>query len=90
MRPQTLQKLKHGDAITGANFPTFVETYNYTVERCDNLKGDKDVNPQSGIIRVDNTDPEHPVIRCDLPETYGSGGAGGEVFPSAFEYTLQE
>lgn len=75
MKPKTLSELKHGNLLTKGNYPTFVETFNYAVKRLDNLLGDKDVNPQTGTIRVDNTDPEHPVIRCDKPILSGNGGA---------------
>lgn len=66
-RPQNLQELRHGKLLTENNFPAFVDTFNYVVRRLDNLVGDRDTNPQTGTIRVDNTDPEHPVIRCDKP-----------------------
>lgn len=64
-RPQALQKLKHDKLLTKKNFPTFVETHNYLVERCENLKGDDDIGGRKGLINVDNTDPEHPIIRCN-------------------------
>lgn len=64
-RPQALQKLKHDKLLTKQNFPTFVETHNYLVERCENLKGDDDIGGRKGLINVDNTDPEHPIIRCN-------------------------
>lgn len=70
-RPQILQKLKHGRIMCARAFSKFVETWNYIVDRVDNIKGDQDVNPQTGFIRVDNTNHEHPVIRFDsskLPE----------------------
>ena len=74
MKPKTLSELKHGNLLTKGNYPTFVETFNYAVRRLENLVGDRDVNPQTGTIRVDNTDPEHPVIRCDKPILSGNGG----------------
>ena len=33
------------------------------MERCENLKGDLDVNENFGFIELDDTDPEHPIIR---------------------------
>lgn len=64
-KPQALQKLKHDKLLTKQNFPTFVETHNYIVERCENLKGDDDIGGRKGLINVDNIDPEHPIIRCN-------------------------
>ena len=63
-KPQLLQKLTHDKLLTKTNFPQFVETYNYTVNRCENIKGDGDDYGQ-GLIQVDNTDPEHPIIRVN-------------------------
>ena len=63
-KPQLLQKLTHDKLLTKTNFPQFVETYNYTVNRCENIKGDGDEYGQ-GLIQVDNTDPEHPIIRVN-------------------------
>ena len=62
-RPQILQRLTHGKLLTKENFPNFVDTWNYLVERCENLKGDLDVNENFGFIELDDTDPEHPIIR---------------------------
>ena len=73
-RPQFLQRLQHGKLLTESNFPQFVETYNYSVNRCENIKGDADNNFGEGKISVDNTDPEHPVIRF-----IGKEAAGGKV-----------
>ena len=33
------------------------------MKRLENLKGDADVRPNGGWVTVDNSDPEHPVIR---------------------------
>lgn len=76
-RPQTLQRLTHGKILTQANFPNFVETWNYIVERCENLKGDMDVNENFGFIELDDTDPEHPIIRFtgDISATGNSATA---------------
>ena len=62
-RPQILQELRHGKLLTQGNFPSFVDTFNYAVNRIENIKGDADVRPNGGWVTVDNTDPEHPVIR---------------------------
>ena len=62
-KPSYIQQLDKGKLLTGKNFPEFVSTWNYAVNRIENLKGDRDVNPTNGVITVDNADPEHPVIR---------------------------
>ena len=62
-RPAILQKLQHDKVLTKANFPDFVETFNYSVNRIENIKGDKEIDFVNGHITVDDTDPEHPVIR---------------------------
>lgn len=49
-KPQILTQLKHDKLITKANFPTFVETFNYAVNRLENIKGDYDINPKNGAI----------------------------------------
>lgn len=80
-RPVLLQMLQRGKILCGKLFPGFAETFNYAVSRCENLKGDRDTDPQSGHITVDNADPEHPVIRlAKLPAGGGAGeGASGKV-----------
>lgn len=73
-RPQILQELRHGKLLTKENFPQFVDTFNYAVKRLENLKGDADVRPNGGWVTVDNSDPEHPVIRLrNTPSVNGSG-----------------
>ena len=68
-RPQALEVLTHDKLLAKKTFPQFVETFNYTVNRCDNLRGDADGDNDQGKITVDNSDPEHPVIRyIDLYE----------------------
>lgn len=67
MKPQILETLKHGRILSKKNFPQFVETFNYTTNRIENIKGDKDTDPQSGHIEIDNADPENPVIRYNPP-----------------------
>lgn len=58
-----LQRLKHDKILSKKTFPNFVDSWNFTIDRMMNLKGDKDINPDIGAIQVDNTDPLHPVIR---------------------------
>lgn len=78
-RPAILQLLQRGKALCGKIFPNFVETWNYTVNRCDNLAGDRDGDPQNGWIEVDNTDPEHPIIRYVPKDDDGSAEAATAV-----------
>lgn len=72
-RPDNLEHLTHGKLLTQTNFPNFVDTYNYTVNRCDNLKGDRDADPQNGSIEVDNANPEYPIIRLRIGDDSASG-----------------
>lgn len=79
-RPQILQKLRHGKLLTQGNFPQFVDTFNYTVTRLENLKGDADVRPNGGWVTVDNSDPEHPVIRLrNTPSVQVSAVVSGDT-----------
>lgn len=83
MKPQGIQKLKHDKILTKGNFPNFVETYNYIVDRVENIKGDYDTDKVYGHIHLDNTDPMHPVIRLENLDGIGTGsGTGsGNVYP---------
>ena len=85
-KPQILQKLSHDKILTQKNFPLFVETYNYIADRVENLKGDYDENQLAGNITVDNSDPEHPVIRF-IPGSQVSGTSGT---PSVWELSSGE
>ena len=78
-KPAAMQKLDKGKLLTGKNFPQFVDTWNYTTQRIENLKGDRDANPQNGHINVDNTDPEHPIIRYVGKEEKGGGLEAGVI-----------
>ena len=49
-KPVSLQQLKKNVFLCGKNFPDFVETYNYTVNRVENIKGDYDIDPTNGNI----------------------------------------
>lgn len=83
-----IQLLKHGLALCGKNFGGFVEAWNHVVRRSANVCGDADANPDDGLISVDNTDVDHPIIRLDktkLPS--GSSGVTGSLYPTAFEAT---
>lgn len=80
------QFLKRGLALCGKNFPRAVETWNWLADFCANLKGDADTNGVSGSIKVDRTDPSHPVIRF-VGTTSSGGGGDGSSMPSAFQAT---
>ena len=49
--------------MTGKNFPSFADTFNYFGDFIENLKGDADVRPDNGCITIDRTVPDHPIIR---------------------------
>lgn len=68
-KPIAVQKLRHGKALCGKTFGGFVDTFNWLVDFCLALKGDKDVNNANGTVSVDRSDPSAPVIR--------GGPAGG-------------
>ena len=61
MSKEPFEKLRHGKALCGKVFRTFVETFNWHTDFCRNLKGDGDVG--NGKIKVDRSDHRHPVIR---------------------------
>lgn len=68
MRPAILCHLKKGTLID-AN-PGFVDTFNWLVDFCNNLQGDKDLN-RDKHISVNKTKDDHPVIEFD-----GEAGSG--------------
>lgn len=68
-----IQLLKHGLALCGKNFGGFVEAWNHVVRRSANICGDADAYPADGIISVDNTDVDHPIIRLDRTKLPSGG-----------------
>lgn len=74
------QLLKHGKALCGKVFGGFVDTFNWLVRFCSNIRGDKDVSDANGHITVDLSDPDHPVIRCSGCSD-SSGSNGGSKCP---------
>jgi len=44
-KPSYLQLLEKGKLLTAGNFPEFVNTWNYSVNRLENIKGDRDSSP---------------------------------------------
>ena len=77
-----LQFLKSGVALCGKVFPDFVTTWNWLVRAVSNLKGDADVNDAQGRIKVDFTDPDHPIVRCVGCNGGGNGGGNGNDLSS--------
>lgn len=82
-KPAAVQKLKHGKALCGKTFGGFVDTFNWLVDFCQNLKGDKDANQANGSIYVDRSDPSAPVIRGGIGG--GGGGVNGWHAPGCWE-----
>ena len=73
-KPPILQQLQKGKFLCGKTAPDFVDTWNYVVKRLENLKGDGDVaGGKQGRIKVDVTNPEHPIIRYVDPAAQGAG-----------------
>ena len=87
-RPPVIQKLRHNRLLCGAVFRWFVETWNWITSYVDNLRGDGDLNGQTGCITIDRTDPDAPVIRIDpnkLPKAQGDitpDGYSTEIAPA--------
>lgn len=75
------QYLEGGKILTGGNFPKFVETWNWLVDFCRNLRGDGDVAPFDGQVSVDKASIKHPVIRLTKTIPTDAGG-GGEATPT--------
>ena len=84
MKPGVVQELKHGKLLTRRVYPFFVDTWNWVVRNVNNLKGDNDVRPD-GLITVDRTDPDAPVIRFRLDLLKDFFGTGGEVSPKPWD-----
>ena len=79
-RPPILQELKHGKILAGGAFRLFVETWNWLVHYADNLKGDADLNPANGHVKIDRTDPDNPVVRLvNLTSGSSSGGMADDM-----------
>lgn len=83
-QPQTIQKLKRGKALCGKTFGGFVDTFNWLVDFCLNLKGDRDADKVNGTVTVDRADTSAPVIRCTGGKS--DGGGGGDLTVSVQSY----
>jgi hypothetical protein len=77
-RPARIEKLRHGRILCGGAFSLFVETWNWLTSYVDNMKGDFEVNPKTGCIFIDRTNPDSPVVRFRA-DRLPAGGAGGSV-----------
>ena len=62
--------LKKGEMIDSQR--GFVDTFNWLVDFCRNLQGDKDRNPVGGVVTVDRTVSDFPIVKADV-----QGGEGG-------------
>lgn len=76
-KPAYIQTLEKGKLLTGDNFPAFTETWNYVANRIENMKGDRDANPETGHITIDNSDPDHPIVRYVGKDPKDGGGETG-------------
>lgn len=70
MRPPILCHLKKGKIIDADDNRGFVDTFNWLVDFCNNLRGEGDFDSTKSI-RLDRRIDDHPVIR--------GGGGGGSV-----------
>lgn len=86
-KPAAIQKLKHGKALCGATFGRFVDSWNWMVDFCTSLQGDKDANNANGTITVDRANPSAPVIRADKPKDGGEGISGIDVVVNNTTYS---
>lgn len=75
MAANPIQYLKHGKALCGKAFRTFVETFNWHTAFCLNLKGDGDFPASQGKVSLDRSNPDFPVIRCKGCTSSGEGGS---------------
>ena len=75
-KPIAVQKLKHGKALCGKTFGGFVDTFNWLVDFCLSIQGDKDVNNANGRILFDRSNESAPVIRFSAGKGGGGGGGG--------------
>lgn len=82
-----IQLLEKGLALCGRNFQGFVDAWNHVVNRSAHIRGDGDTDPENGLITVDNSNVDHPVIRLDrskLKADGSSGASAADLSASAF------
>lgn len=70
LQPANPCRLKKGEMIDSQR--GFVDTFNWLVDFCRNLQGDKDRNPVGGVVTVDRTVSDFPIVKADV-----QGGEGG-------------
>ena len=63
--------LKKGEMIDSQK--GFVDTFNWLVDFCKNLHGDKDRNPLGGVVSVNRSVSDFPVITADVKDGEGGG-----------------
>lgn len=82
MKPPKLTKLVQGKAIGCPEHKGFVDTFNWLVDFCANLKGD------DTYIEVQNPLGDHPLITFgqEFPLWGGGGGSNYKPFPAPFDF----
>ena len=90
MAANPIQYLKHGKALCGKVFKTFVETFNWHTSFCLNLKGDGDFPASQGRISLDRSNPDFPVIRCKGCTSSEGSAAPVAVDKSCFRFESRE
>ena len=70
LQPANPCHLKKGEMIDSQK--GFVDTFNWLVDFCKNLQGDKDRNPANGVVSVDRSVSDFPVVKADA--ALGGGG----------------
>ena len=81
-KPQALRELTSGLAIGAGQNEGFVDTFNWLVRFCDNLKGD------NTFITLENEFGDHPRIVFDQTKLFGLGGGGSDYtpYPAPFDF----
>jgi len=88
MRPAILCHLKKGTLID--TNPGFVDTFNWLVDFCNNLQGDKDLN-RNKRISINRSKDDHPVIEFDGEASGGLAGvAADQIVVTSVEWTGAE
>lgn len=84
MRPQKLTYLKKGKAFGSNEHKGLVDTWNWLVDFCKNLRGD-------GVyIDVVNPWGDDPVITLSPSMPFGGGGSTYTPYPQPFDFTYKE
>lgn len=85
-KPQKLTELKAGLALGAKENEGFVDTFNWLVRFCKNLRGD------DSYIRLENGLGDQPTIEWIGNLIIGSGGGGSNYtpYPAPFDFTYKE